>query len=184
VEIDDRAAGAQVVDAEDECRLAVEWSLGAGGRYTARSEVCTMSIWFREFTLEEIRRIEHGTMVEHLGIEFTQVGPDFVAARMPVDRRTVQPDRILHGGASVALAETLGSVGGTMCVDRERFQIVGQEINANHLRPAMQGYVHGRASPIHLGRRSQVWSIEIRDDNGRLICISRLTIAVVDRQPR
>jgi uncharacterized protein (TIGR00369 family) len=71
-----------------------------------------------------------------------------------------------------------------MCVDRERFQIVGQEINANHLRPAMQGYVHGRASPIHLGRRSQVWGIEIRDDNGRLICISRLTIAVVDRQPR
>jgi 1,4-dihydroxy-2-naphthoyl-CoA hydrolase len=143
-----------------------------------------MSIWFHEFTLEEIRRIERGTMDEHLGIEFTRVGPDFVEARMPVDARTVQADRILHGGASVALAETLGSVGGTMCVDRERFQIVGQEINANHLRPAMQGYVHGRASPIHLGGRSQVWGIEIRDDNGRLICVSRLTIAVVDREPR
>lgn len=143
-----------------------------------------MSIWFREFTLEEIRKIERGTMVEHLGIEFTKVGPDFVEARMPVDQRTVQPDRILHGGASVALAETLGSVAGTMCVDREQFQIVGQEINANHLRPAIQGHVHGRARPIHIGRRSQVLSIEIRDDNERLICVSRLTIAVVERQPR
>jgi 1,4-dihydroxy-2-naphthoyl-CoA hydrolase len=143
-----------------------------------------MSIWFREFTLEEIRRLEHGTMVEHLGIEFTRVGPDFVEARMPVDRRTVQPDRILHGGASVALAETLGSVGGTMCIDRERFQIVGQEINANHLRPGIQGYVHGRANPIHLGRRSQVWNIEIHDDADKLVCVSRITIAVVDRQPR
>lgn len=143
-----------------------------------------MSIWFREFTLEEIRRIERDTMVEHLGIEFTEVGPDFVEARMPVDARTVQPYRILHGGASVTLAETLSSVAGTMCVDHERFQILGQEINANHLRPAMQGFVRGRASPIHLGRRSQVWNIEIRDDNDRLICVSRITIAVVDRQPK
>ena len=143
-----------------------------------------MSIWFREFTLEEIRKIELGTMVEHLGIEFTRVGPDFVEARMPVDRRTVQPDRILHGGASLALAETLGSVGGTMCVDRERFQIVGQEINANHLRPAMTGHVTGRASPIHLGRRTQVWAIEIRDDRKRLVCVSRLTIAVIERERR
>ncbi|MGQ0430256.1 MAG: hotdog fold thioesterase [Gammaproteobacteria bacterium] len=142
-----------------------------------------MSIWFRQFTLEEVRRIERGTLGEHLGIEFMKIGEDFVEARMPVDRRTVQPDRILHGGASVALAETLGSVGGSMCVDRERFQIVGQEINANHLRPAIQGYVHGRASPIHLGRRSQVWNIEIRDDNDRLVCVSRLTIAVIERQP-
>jgi len=96
----------------------------------------------------------------------------------------MQPDRILHGGASVALAETLGSVGGSMCVDRERFQIVGVEINANHLRPAMTGHVTGRASPIHLGRRTQVWNIEIRDDRKRLVCVSRLTIAVIERQPR
>jgi 1,4-dihydroxy-2-naphthoyl-CoA hydrolase len=143
-----------------------------------------MSIWFRQFTLEEVRRLRHGTLGEHIGIEFTEIGEDYLKARMPVDHRTVQPDRILHGGASVALAETLGSIGGGMCVDREQFQVVGQEINANHLRPAIQGYVHGRASPIHLGRRSQVWNIEIRDDNDRLICVSRLTIAVVDRQPR
>ena len=103
---------------------------------------------------------------------------------MPVDGRTMQPDRILHGGASVALAETLGSVGGTLCIDRKRFQIVGVEINANHLRPAMGGHVTGRASPIHLGRRTQVWNIEIRDDDKRLVCVSRLTIAVIERQPR
>lgn len=143
-----------------------------------------MSIWFRQFTLDEVRKIERNTMAEQLGIEFAEIGPDFLAASMPVDRRTMQPDGILHGGASVALAETLGSVGGTMCVDRERFQIVGQEINANHLRPAMSGRVTGRAKPVHLGRRSQVWSIEITDDDGRLICVSRITIAVIERQPR
>jgi 1,4-dihydroxy-2-naphthoyl-CoA hydrolase len=143
-----------------------------------------MSIWVRQFSVEELRSFQHDTMGEHLGIEVTDIGSDYLEARMPVDGRTMQPDRILHGGASVALAETLGSVGGTMCIDRERFQIVGQEINANHLRPAMTGYVTGRASPIHLGRRSQVWNIEIRDDRNRLICVSRLTIAVIERHPR
>lgn len=143
-----------------------------------------MSIWFRKFTLEEIREFEHGTMGEHLGIEFFEVGDKHLSARMPVDSRTMQPDRILHGGASVVLAETLGSVGGSMCVDRSRFQIVGQEINANHLRPAHGGHVIGRASPIHLGRRSQVWNIEIRDGKDRLICVSRLTVAIVERKPR
>jgi 1,4-dihydroxy-2-naphthoyl-CoA hydrolase len=143
-----------------------------------------MSIWFRQFTVDEVRKFQHDTMGAHLGIEFTGIGADWLEARMPVDGRTVQPDRILHGGASVALAETLGSVGGSMCVDRERFQIVGQEINANHLRPAMSGQVTGRASPIHLGRRSQVWNIEITDERKRLVCVSRLTIAVIERQPR
>ncbi|MGH8251178.1 MAG: hotdog fold thioesterase [Steroidobacteraceae bacterium] len=143
-----------------------------------------MSIWFRQFSIDEVKEFQRGTMGELLGIEIVDIGPDSLSARMPVDRRTMQPDRILHGGASVALAETLGSVGGSMCVDRERFQIVGQEINANHLRPAMSGHVLGRASPIHLGRRSQVWNIEISDDNRRLICVSRLTIAVIERQAR
>lgn len=143
-----------------------------------------MSIWFRQFNVEELGSFQHGTMGEHLGIEVTDIGEDYLEARMPVDHRTVQPDRILHGGASVALAETLGSVGGTMCVDRESFRIVGVEINANHLRPAMTGYVTGRASPIHLGRRTQVWNIEIRDDRKRLVCVSRLTIAVIERERR
>ena len=143
-----------------------------------------MSIWFRQFSVDEMRDFQNDTMGAHLGIEFTGVGPDWLEARMPVDGRTMQPDRILHGGASVALAETLGSVGGSMCVDRARFQIVGQEINANHLRPATGGHVTGRATPIHLGRRSQVWNIEITDERKRLVCVSRLTIAVIERQPR
>ncbi len=143
-----------------------------------------MSIWFRQFTLDEVRKFQHDTMGEHLGVEIVDIGPDYIEAKMPVDHRTMQPDRILHGGASVALAETLGSVGGTMCIDRARFQIVGQEINANHLRPATGGHVTGRAKPIHLGRRSQVWNIEITDDSKRLVCVSRLTIAVIERQPR
>ena len=140
-----------------------------------------MSIWFRQFTLDEVRKFQHDTMGEHLGIEITDIGADYLEATMPVDNRTMQPDRILHGGASVTLAETLGSVGGSMCVDRERFQIVGQEINANHLRPATGGHVTGRAKPIHLGRRSQVWNIEITDERKRLICVSRLTIAIIQR---
>jgi len=143
-----------------------------------------MSIWFRRFTLDEVRVFQRDTMGEHLGIEVSDVGADYLEATMPVDHRTMQPDGILHGGASVALAETLGSVGGNLCVDRALFQVVGQEINANHLRPAMTGRVTGRAQPIHLGRRSQVWNIEIRDDRRRLVCVSRLTIAVIERQPR
>ena len=140
-----------------------------------------MSIWFQQFTLDEVRKFQHDTMGEHLGIEITNIGADYLEATMPVDNRTMQPDRILHGGASVTLAETLGSVGGSMCVDRERLQIVGQEINANHLRPATGGHVTGRAKPIHLGRRSQVWNIEITDERKRLICVSRLTIAIIQR---
>jgi 1,4-dihydroxy-2-naphthoyl-CoA hydrolase len=143
-----------------------------------------MSIWFRQYNLDEAGNFQQDTMGEHLGIEVTDIGPDYLEARMPVDGRTMQPDRILHGGASVALAETLGSVGGSMCIDRERFQVVGVEINANHLRPATDGHVTGRASPIHIGRRTQVWNIEIRDDRKRLVCVSRLTIAVIERSPR
>lgn len=140
-----------------------------------------MSIWFRQFGIEEIRALQRDTMDAYLGIEFMNIGPDFLEARMPVNERTVQPHGILHGGASVALAETLGSVGGSMVVDLERYLVLGQEINANHLRPARQGHVHGRARPIHLGRRSQVWAIEIVDDRQRLVCVSRLTLAVTER---
>ena len=143
-----------------------------------------MSIWFREFTIDEIRALERDTMGEHIGIEVVKIGPDFLEARMPVGPRTVQPDRILHGGASVALAESLGSIGGAMCVDSTKFQVVGQEINANHLRPAKSGFVHGSARPIHVGRRSQVWAIEIRNDEGKLVCVSRITLAVIERPAR
>lgn len=143
-----------------------------------------MSIWFREFSLKEIHELQRTNMGGHIGIEIVRIGPDHLDGRMPVDHRTMQPDHILHGGASVALAETLGSVGGSMVVDRDRYHVVGQEINANHLRAVREGYVHGGARPIHLGRRSQVWAIEIFDDQKRLICVSRLTLAVIERQPQ
>ena len=143
-----------------------------------------MSIWFQQFSIDEVRSLQRDTMDVHLGIEFVRIGPDHLEARMPVDKRTMQPHGILHGGASVALAETLGSVGGSMVVDLARYLVVGQEINANHLRPVREGHVHGSARPIHLGRRSQVWAIEIVDDAQRLICVSRLTTAVPERQPQ
>ena len=143
-----------------------------------------MSIWFREYSIDDVSALQRGNMGALIGIEIVRIGPDHLDGRMPVDKRTTQPDGILHGGASVALAETLGSVGGAMVVDRERFQVVGQEINANHIRPVREGFVHGTARPIHLGRRSHVWTIEIVDDQTRLICVSRITLAVIERQPR
>jgi 1,4-dihydroxy-2-naphthoyl-CoA hydrolase len=138
-------------------------------------------IWFRPYTLSELNASHRDSMVELLGIEFVDLGPDFVSARMPVDSRSMQPFGLLHGGASVTLAETLGSVGATMVVDMQRMQVVGQEINANHIRGVRSGHVTGTARPIHLGGRSQVWNIDIVDDARKLACVSRLTIAVLDR---
>ena len=139
-----------------------------------------MSIWFRPFTLDEIQSYSHGTMVEYLDLRFTEIGPDFLRGTLPVDGRTTQPFGLLHGGASVVLAETLGSVAASHCVDLERFHCVGLEINANHLRAARSGRVTGTARPVHLGRRSQVWEIRIEDEAGKLTCVSRLTISVLD----
>ena len=143
-----------------------------------------MSIWLRPFTIETLDQWVPGTMVEHLGIVFTEIGEDFLRATMPVDHRTQQAMGILHGGASVALAETLGSVAGNMCLDLEKHVCVGQEINANHLRPVSAGVVTGTARSLHLGHRTQVWQIEIRDARDRLVCVSRITLAVIDRDPR
>jgi 1,4-dihydroxy-2-naphthoyl-CoA hydrolase len=140
-----------------------------------------MTIWKGPSTLERLNSMHAGTMIEHLGIQFTEIGEDFLRARMPVDERTRQPFGVLHGGASVVLAETLGSTGATLCVDTEQYQCVGQEINANHLRAARAGTVTGTARPVHLGRRSQVWSIDIVNEDGKLVCTSRLTVAVIPR---
>jgi 1,4-dihydroxy-2-naphthoyl-CoA hydrolase len=139
-----------------------------------------MSIWFRPFTLDEIQSYSRGTMAEHLDMRITEIGPDFLRGTLPVDHRTTQPFGLLHGGASVALAETLGSIAAQHCVDLERFRCVGLEINANHVRAARSGRVTGTARPVHLGRRSQVWEIRIDDEAGKLVCVSRLTIAVLD----
>jgi 1,4-dihydroxy-2-naphthoyl-CoA hydrolase len=140
-----------------------------------------MSIWITEQTVEEIQERSRNTLSEHLGIRYTEIGPDYLRATMPVNPHTHQPAGVLHGGASVALAESVGSVGANMCVDRTTHMCVGQEINANHLRPVSSGLVTATARPYHLGSRSQVWHIEIRGEQDKLICISRLTTAVVRR---
>jgi 1,4-dihydroxy-2-naphthoyl-CoA hydrolase len=142
-----------------------------------------MGIWFSEITLDDVANRGSGTMVSHLGIRITEVGPDFLRATMPVDDRTRQLMGILHGGASAALAETIGSFAANLCVDQSRVYCVGQEINANHLRPVASGLVTATAKPFHVGTRSQVWHIEIHDERQRLVCVSRLTMAVVERQP-
>ena len=142
-----------------------------------------MSIWFKSFTLEELDSHSRGCMVELLDIRFTEIGPDYLRASMPVDKRTWQPFGLLHGGASVVLAETLGSVAANCCVDSAHYYCVGQEINANHVRAVRSGRVTATARPIHLGGRSQVWDIRIEDEKGRLACVSRLTLAVVENTP-
>lgn len=121
-------------------------------------------------------------MVSHLGIEITDVGEDWISARMPVTNRTKQPFGLLHGGASVALAESVGSLAANLCVDMGRYHCVGLEINANHLRAVTEGYVHATARPLHVGKTTQVWDVRIHDDGGRLVCVSRLTMAVVERK--
>lgn len=142
-----------------------------------------MSIWFRPFNLDEIEREARGGMAEHLDIRFTEIGPDYLRATMPVDSRTQQPFGLLHGGASVTLAETLGSVAANYCVDPQRQFCVGLEINANHIRAVRSGRVTGTARPIHVGGRTQVWDIRIEDEQNRLTCISRLTVSIVERRP-
>ena len=139
-----------------------------------------MSIWHRAYTLAEARHRVNGTMVDHIGITITEVGENFLKGTMPVDRRTVQPTGILHGGASVALAETLGSLAASMVVNNQEKYCVGLDINANHIRSAKNGQVTGIAKPIHIGSSTQVWSIEITDEENRLVCISRLTMAVLN----
>ena len=140
------------------------------------------TIWFQKSpapSTAQVNAASVNTLVAHLGIEITEVGADFLSATMPVDTRTHQPMGLLHGGASVVLAETLGSSAGFMCVDTSKFSIVGTEINANHIRSVRSGKVTGTARALHLGRSSQVWEIRIENDKQQLVCISRLTVAVV-----
>lgn len=137
--------------------------------------------WPSEVTLEALNARSRGTLMEALGIEFTELGEGYLRATMPVDARTRQPYGLLHGGASVALAETLGSSAGALLAGGNA--VVGLEINANHLRAVRQGTVTGTARPLHLGRSTQVWDIRIEDQTGQLVCISRLTLAVLPAPP-
>jgi 1,4-dihydroxy-2-naphthoyl-CoA hydrolase len=139
-------------------------------------------IWRIQATPEQLRERSSNTLAERLDIRVTEIGPDYLRATMPVNSYTHQPQGILHGGASVALAETIGSLAANLCVDLTKYVCVGQEINANHLRPVASGLVTGTARPYHVGGRSQVWGIEIRDENDKLVCVSRITMAVVERK--
>ena len=142
-----------------------------------------MSIWFKkDLSLADFEGLGKGTLGEHIGIVFSEIGDDYLKATMPVDHRTKQPYGLLHGGASVVLAETLGSIGAAMVVDHTQFFCVGQEINANHLRSARGGIVTGITKPIHIGTNSQVWGINIYDESDKLICVSRITVAVLKRK--
>lgn len=132
-------------------------------------------------TLEMLNKMNKDTIVDHIGIEYTDMGEDFIAAKMPVDKRTHQPMGLLHGGASVVLAETLGSVAATMCIDNDKQYCVGLEINANHIRGVKEGYVYGITKPLHIGRKTQIWEIKITNEAGKLVCVSRITMAVLDK---
>jgi len=143
-----------------------------------------MAIWKKTPSLDELREIHAATAVERLGIEFLAFGDDWLSARMPVDARTVQPFRILHGGASVLLAESVGSCAANLCVDQHEFYCVGLDINANHLRAMRSGWVTGTARPFHIGKSTQIWEIRIVDEQDALVCISRLTMSVLRHPSR
>jgi len=140
-------------------------------------------IWFdKELSIEKLKPLGPNTMAAHIGIEWVEVGENFMKAKMPVDQRTNQPYGLLHGGASCVLAETLGSVASAMVIDHSKFYCVGLEINANHVRGVREGYVTGVASPLHLGNTTHIWDIKIYDEKEKLACVSRLTVAILTRR--
>ena len=141
-----------------------------------------MSLFNPGVTLESLKKLSANSMVSHLGIEIIRIGEDFIEAKMPVDSRTQQPMGLLHGGASVTLAETLGSLAATCCVNPETQYCVGLDINANHIKSVKTGYVFGITKPVHIGKRTHVWEIRIVNEQKELICISRITMAVIDKR--
>jgi 1,4-dihydroxy-2-naphthoyl-CoA hydrolase len=142
-----------------------------------------MRIWYKkDLVIDDLLSVGKDTMGEYLGIEWTEVGDDFLKARMPVDHRTKQPYGLLHGGASCVLSETIGSLASAMVIDHSKFVCVGLEINANHVRSAREGYVTGVASPLHLGSNTHVWDVRIYDEVKKLVCVSRLTVAIIPRK--
>ncbi len=143
-----------------------------------------MSIWTRPIELDALNALTRNTIAAHVGIRFTEIGPDFLRATMPVDARTHQPFGLLHGGASVVLAETLGSIAGHCAIRDGGNAVVGIEVNANHLRGVSDGEVTGTARPVHIGRTTQVWEIRIEDGEQRPVCLSRLTLSVLNRVPK
>ncbi len=141
-----------------------------------------MSLWHNPPSLEQINRSHDNTAVSQMGIEFTEVGDDYLVARMPVDARTRQPAGLLHGGATMLLAETLASCAAWQTIDRTKTDAVGLEINANHLRASREGWVTARVTPIHTGRSTQIWEVRVADEKDRLVSIARVTISLIQKQ--
>lgn len=141
-----------------------------------------MSIWKTPIDMQSISETRKNTLVELMGIEFTEYGDDYLKGRLPVDRRSHQPYGIMHGGASCVLAETLGSIAGNYCLDYTKEYCVGLDINTSHIRSVRSGYVYGTAKPIHIGKMTQVWEVRIEDEEKRLVSITRLTLAVLQRK--
>lgn len=139
------------------------------------------TLWFREYALEEITYLRNECIHNALGIEITALGKDFISGKMPIDSRTKQPVGILHGGASVVLAESLGSIASNLVLDPKKNYAVGQAINAQHIRPGISGFVHGKATAIHLGSKTHIWNIDILNDEQKLVCTCRLTMAVLPK---
>jgi 1,4-dihydroxy-2-naphthoyl-CoA hydrolase len=141
-----------------------------------------MSIFNTGITLDDLNRLSVNTLGDNLGIVITRMGDDFIEAKMPVDHRTRQPLGLLHGGASVALAETIGSIAATCCINPSLQYCVGLEINANHIKSVREGFVTGIGRPLHIGKKTHVWEIRIENESKELVCISRITMAVIDRR--
>lgn len=141
----------------------------------------SQSIWFDpDIDLELLNKRNQKTMLEHLDITLDEIGPDFLSGSMPVDHRTIQPFQILHGGASCVLAESLGSIAANMVIDSSKYKAVGQSLQASHLRPGLKGRIHGKAIPLHLGRKSHVWKIDLYNEEKKVICHVTLTMAVIE----
>ncbi|HLZ17176.1 MAG TPA: hotdog fold thioesterase [Cyclobacteriaceae bacterium] len=141
-----------------------------------------MSVFKPGITLDTLNKMSANTMVDHIGIIYTAIGEDYLEAKMPVDHRTHQPLGLLHGGASVALAETLGSVAAMCCLDTRLHYCVGLDINANHVKAVRDGFVFGRVTPVHIGKKTHVWEIRITSEKNELVCISRITMAIIDKK--
>lgn len=140
-----------------------------------------MPVWKKIVTVEELNKMHLDTMQSFCGIEFLEIGDDYIKARMPVNERTIQPHGLLHGGANVMLAESLGSIASVLSIDIEKFTCVGLEINANHIRAVRKGYVYGVTKPLHIGRSTQVWEIKIYNEEDKLTCVSRITNAILQK---
>ena len=166
------------VDIKGQNPVNITSKIGAGKKKPA-----PVSIWFAKPSLDEIAQRFKGTLMENLGIEITEIGPDYLKGKMPVDHRTVQSFGFLHGGASVALAETLGSRAANLCVDLNKHKCVGLEINANHIRSEKSGFVTGIAQPVFIGKSTHVWEIRINNEQDQIVCIARHTVAVRDLMP-